>query len=384
MKLDRVVNLGEFRALAKARLPRLVFDYIDGGADDEAGIARNRAAFERHCLLPRYLSGVDRPDPGAALFGRAHALPFGIAPVGLAGFARPGADAMMARAAVEADIPFVMSGAATISVEALAKIAPRHAWFQLYTARDRRVTEDILRRARDAGIEVLVLTVDMPVHANRERDIRNGMTAPPTPTPAAILDMLFHPAWLVGLIRHGAPRFENWAPYAGVDNPTAKQITAFFSTQVPFTQTWHDLDAFRRLWPGKLVLKGILHPEDARRAQAQGMDGVILSNHGGRQLDSAPAPLDMLPAVRRAVGPTFALMLDSGIRRGSDIVKARALGADFTFIGRPAMFATAAAGEAGTRKAIALLRREIELILAQIGCPRLAEIDSSFLADGRL
>ena len=375
------INIEDLRQLARRRIARIVFDYIDGGVEDEAGLLRNREAFSRWRLVPHYLQDISRRQQTASLFGRDYASPFGIAPTGLAAFAHPGADLLLAQAAAEANVPFIMSGAATASIEQVMAVAPRHAWFQLYVSRETAVTEDLIRRAAAAGVETLVLTVDVPVHSKRERDWRNGFVPPVKPSMSCVLDMLCHPRWLAGLLRHGLPRFENWAPYAG-DKASARDIAAYFTSQIPFTQTWFDLERIRRVWTGKLVLKGVLAPTDALRALDCGVDGVIVSNHGGRQLDCAPAPLEMLPAIRAAVAGQMTVMLDGGIRRGSDILKAWALGADFTFVGRPALYGVAADGLPGAQRALQILQQEIDPTLAQLGCADLGMLTGVLLREG--
>lgn len=376
--IQNAVHIDDLRKLAQQHLPRLVFDYIAGGAEDEFGLARNTNAFQAVQLLPRYLVDVSQRDQTTTLLGRSYGAPFGIGPTGLAGFARPGADLMLADAAVAANIPFVLSGAGTASIEAAAKRAPEHTWYQLYVSRDAHITADLVRRARDVGIQTLMLTVDVPVHGKRERDIRNGFVPPVHPTPSALLNMLGHPRWLLDMLRHGLPRFENWAPYAG-EGATAKEVGAFFASQIPFTQTWRDLDTLRQLWPGKLVIKGILHPADAQRALDAGADGIIVSNHGGRQLDSAPTALDVFPAIRAKLGQRLALMLDGGVRRGADVVKARALGADFVWLGRATLYGVAAGGQAGAARAVAILRNEIDTTMAQMGVARMADVNADCL-----
>lgn len=375
------VNIGDLRRQAQQRLPRIVFDYIDGGVEDESGLQRNCQAFERWRLVPHYLTDISQRSQRTRLFGRDYASLFGIAPTGLAGFARPGADLLLARAAAAADLPFIMSGAATASIEQVAAVAPRHSWFQLYVSRETRITDDLIRRAADAGVETLVLTVDVPVHSKRERDWRNGFVPPVKPSLACIADMLRHPGWLADLLRNGLPRFENWAPYVG-DAAGAREIAAFFASQIPFTQTWQDLERIRQRWHGKLVLKGVLAPRDAVEAQRLGIDGLIISNHGGRQLDAAPAALEMLPPIRAALGQGMTLMLDGGVRRGSDVLKAWALGADFVFIGRPALYGVAADGLAGASRALDILMQEIDLTLAQLGCADLATLTGEYLREG--
>jgi L-lactate dehydrogenase (cytochrome)/(S)-mandelate dehydrogenase len=273
--------------MAKRRLPRIVYDFIEGGVEDELGIARNEASFDRERLVPRYLVDVSKRDQSCDLFDRKYASPFGVSATGLAALFRPGADLILAEAAAAANIPFMMSGVSTASIEAAAKVAPTHSWYQLYVARDHEITLDLIRRVRDAGFGTLVLTVDVPVSSKRERNLRNGFALPPKLSAATMLDALTHPGWIAGYLRHGMPRFENWTPYARA-NSTTPQINAFAAKQAPAsTVTWEHLEEFRQLWPRHLVVKGILHRDDAIRAAAIGVDGIIVSNHGGRQLDQA-------------------------------------------------------------------------------------------------
>ena len=379
MRTDKAVNIDDLRRLAKRHLPRMCFDFIEGGLEDEIGIARNAAAFERHRLVPRYLVDVAKRDQSASLFGRSYALSFGIAPTGLAGLFRRGADLMLAEAAREADIPFIMSGASTATIEAAARIAPEHTWYQLYGARDMKVSEDMIRRARDAGLSTLVHTVDVPIGSKRERNIRNGFIRPYKLKPSIVLDGLTHPAWLVDYLRHGGmPMFENWAPYAR-PGASRNEVADFLASQTPSIQTWRELEAYRRLWPRKLVVKGIMHIDDARRAAEMGVDGIMVSNHGGRQLDRAPSPLEVLLQITQAVGNRVSIMFDSGIRRGSDIVIARCLGARFVFVGRATLYGCAAGGVEGVKRAIDILRDEVDRVLAQIGCPSLDQLGPDWL-----
>jgi L-lactate dehydrogenase (cytochrome)/(S)-mandelate dehydrogenase len=381
MKLENAVNIEDLHRMAKRRLPKIAFDFIEGGVEDELGISRNEAAFRRYRLMPRYLVDVNKRDQSAKLFDRVYASPFGISPTGAAGLFRPGADLMLAESAAGANIPFVMSGASTASMEKAAGVAPTHTWYQLYVARDPKISEDLIRRARDAGLGTLVLTVDVPVGAKRERNIRNGFSRPLKMTWQTKLEALTHPGWLMEYMRTGTPLIENWAPYAGA-GADADQVADFVAHQMPSIPTWEDLEKFRKLWPRHLVVKGILHPDDARRAADIGVDGIIVSNHGGRQLDRAPASLEALPAIRKAVGDRVTIMLDSGVRRGADILIALALGARFVFCGRATLYGAAAGGIPGVRKAISILRSEIDLTMAQIGCPSLDQLDASFLVDG--
>jgi len=379
LNLNRAINIEDLRKMAKRRLPRIAYDFIEGGVEDELGIARNEASFDRQRLVPRYLVDVSHRDQSCDLFDRRYASPFGVSATGLAALFRPGADLMLAEAAAAANLPFMMSGMSTASIEAAAKVAPSHSWYQLYVAREREITLDLIRRVREAGFGTLVLTVDVPVSSKRERNLRNGFALPPKLTAATILNALRHPGWVAGYLRHGMPRFENWAPYARANSSTA-QINAFAAKQAPASSvTWKDLEELRRLWPRHLVVKGILHRDDAIRAAEIGVDGIIVSNHGGRQLDQAPAPLEVLPGIREAVGDKVTLIVDGGVRRGADIVMALCHGARFVMVGRATLYGAAAGGVEGVRKAIGILREEIDLILGQIGCPNVAELDQSFL-----
>ncbi|HVB81456.1 MAG TPA: alpha-hydroxy acid oxidase [Candidatus Binataceae bacterium] len=378
MNVHNAVNIDDLRRLARRRLPRIVFDFIEGGVEDERCLVANETSFARHRLVPRYLVEVGRRDQSAALFGHSYASPFGIAPTGLAALFRADADLMLARAAAAANIPFIMSGASTASLEAAAQVAPAHTWYQLYASREKKISEDLIRRARDAGLGTLVLTVDVPVPAKRERNVRNGFELPLKLKWSKSLEALMHPLWIAGYLRRGIPRFDNWAPYAE-PGASAKAIAAFVARQIPCSVTWRDLENFRRLWPRHLVVKGIMHPDDAVRAAQIGIDGIMVSNHGGRQLDRAPAPLEMLPAICAAVADKVTVMLDSGVRRGADILTAMCLGARFVFVGRATLYGAAAGGPAGVQRAIEILRREIDLVMGQIGCPNLAGLGSGFL-----
>lgn len=378
MRIERAINIEDLRRMAKRRLPRIAFDYIEGGVEDERCLERNEASFARYRLTPRYLMDVSRRDQSRMLFEHKYDSPFGIAPTGLAGLFRSGADLMLAQAASAANMPFVMSGASTATMEAAAAIAPSSTWYQLYAARDPKISEDMIRRASDCGLSTLVVTVDIPVNSKRERNLRNGFGLPLKLTPSIIADGLTHPKWLAEYLRHGMPRFENWSPYAE-KNSTASTINLIFGKQTPATLTWIEIEKFRQWWPRKLVLKGILHPDDAARAVQLGVDGIWVSNHGGRQLDRAPSSVEAFPAIRAAVGGKATLMLDSGIRRGSDIVTALCLGAQFVFVGRATLYGAAAGGAPGVHKAIDILRDEIDRVMAQLGCASLQQLDERYL-----
>jgi len=378
MRFEDAINIDDLRKCAKRHAPKIIFDFIEGGVEDEDGIARNERAFREQQIVPRYLVDVSVREQTTKLFGREYGSPFGISPTGIAGLFRPGADLMLARAARSANIPFIMSGAATASIEELGQLAPEHGWYQLYVAKDKAISEDMIRRSDEAGLSTLVVTVDVPVHPKRERNVRNGFSRPLNLSWLTKLDALRYPKWLAGYLEQRTPLFSNWAPYAPPGS-SPDQVADFVSGQTAAPFDWKDLERFRELWPRKLVLKGIMHPADAERARELGVDGLIVSNHGGRQLDRAPAPLHVLPAIQRAVGEEMPLMLDSGVRRGIDAIIARCFGARMVFVGRATLYGAVAGGVAGARRAIGFLRDEIDLNLGQMGCPRFDDLGPEFL-----
>lgn len=366
MNVTDAINFEDLRRMAKRHLPRIAFDYIEGGVDDEEGLDHNQDAFSRQRLIPRYLNDVAERPQATRLFGRDYAAPFGIAPTGLAELFRPGADLMMTQAAKAADIPFVLSCVGSATIEEFGRAAPDHGWLQLYPARDRSISHDMMRRAHDAGVSTLVVTVDVPVQPKRERNLRNGFNRPRQMSWATRFEAFRHPRWLAGYLRHGTPMLSIWAPYAPA-GATAYQVADFVGENLPAPLSWKEVEEFRRLWPGSLVLKGIMHPDDATRAAEAGVDGIMVSNHGARQLDRCPSPLEVLPAIAAAVGERMTVMLDSGVRRGSDVLIALCLGAEFVFLGRPTLYGAAVGGQAGAAHAIELMRTEIDIVMAQSG-----------------
>jgi (S)-mandelate dehydrogenase len=380
MNIRSAHNLDDIRELARRKLPRIAFDFIDGGVDDELCMRRNREAFQRWRLMPRYLVDVSRRDQSTTLLGRRYASPFGISPTGLAGLFRPDADRMLARAAAKADIPFLLSSAANGALEDIVKEAPDNVWFQMYCTTDEKINDDLVRRAAKAGVRVLTVSVDVPVNSNRERNRRNGFTRPLRMTPSVMLDAMAHPAWVLRYLRAGGiPMMQNWQPYAPA-GASAPQVADMYGTLTPAPMVqWGHLQRIRESWSGPMVVKGLLHPEDARKAARMGVDALVISNHGGRQLDVAPSPLEVLPAIRAAVGDDVELILDSGVRRGSDIVIARCLGAKFAIFGRPTLFGAAAAGEEGIARVIQLVRNEIDMVMAQIGCSSFDALNPGYL-----
>jgi (S)-mandelate dehydrogenase len=382
MRMKQAINFDDIRVLAQKRLPRIAFDFIDGGVDGEAGLERNRAAFDRYKLLPRYLIDVANRSQAVKLFGHDYASPFGISPMGIAGFFRPGADLMLARAAARFDVPYIMSSASCDSIEAAMAEAPKTTWFQIYGTRDPHITLDLVRRAKALGVRVLLMTVDTPVMGKRERNIRNGFRRPMKMTPSVILQGLSRPGWTYGYLTNGGiPTMENWRPYAPA-GANAGAIADLYGEQTPApAQTWSIFEQVRKAWDGPLVVKGVMHPADALKCLELGANGVMISNHGGRQLDSAPGSIDMLPAIADAVGGRMEVLIDSGFRRGSDVGKALCLGAKAAFFGRPAMFGVAADGETGAGEVINIMRQEISLLMGQLGWTDLDKAGRDSLVD---
>jgi (S)-mandelate dehydrogenase len=388
MGIARTINIEDIRLLAKRRLPRITFDFADGGVEDETALARNRDAFQRYRLVPRYLIDVSARSQATTLFGRRYASPFGIAPMGVTGFFRPGADLMLARAAAEADVPYIMSSASCDRLEDAVAIAPETTWFQLYGTKNPRINEDLVQRAQNAGVPVLIFTLDTPVMAKRERNMRNGYRRPMKMTAGVILQGLAAPAWTWRYLRSGGiPLMQNWQPYAA-PGATANEVANLFGSETPApAQTWAVLEAIRKQWRGPLVAKGVLHPADAKHCADIGVDGIIVSNHGGRQLDSVPSPMDMLPSIVSEVRGRTEILIDGGFRRGSDIVKALCLGANAALFGRPAIFGAAAAGPAGAKRVLDIFRGEIDLVMGQMGATGVEQLGPEHLFDtglGRL
>jgi (S)-mandelate dehydrogenase len=370
MRWDQAVNIEDLRAIAKRRLPRFVFDYVDGGAEDERTLANNRDAFARLRFAPRTLVDVSRRDASVQLLGGPAAMPAIVGPTGLNGLAWRDGDLALAKAATKAGLPFAMSTVSMSLVEDIAREAPGRLWLQAYVFAERAITDGIMQRAFDAGFECVVLTSDFPVAGKRERDLRSGLLPKQEFTPATRLDMLMHPRWLATVATR-RPRFVNIERELG----PGRNVNAFVGHGMFDPRfCWDDLKRFRDRWPRKLLLKGLLRADDAERALAAGVDGIVLSNHGGRQLDGAISGLDALPDVARAVGGRIPLLVDGGVRRGSDIAKAVTLGAEGVLLGRAPVYGLAAGGEAGAARALAILADEFDRTLALTGCPDVAAL----------
>ena len=380
MSMRFAASASDYRALAQRRLPRFLFDYVDGGAGDEGTLAANVADLAALHLRQRVLVDVDHVDTSAVLAGEACAMPLALAPIGLGGLTARRGEVQAVRAANAAGVPFTLS---TVGICPLAEVAAASSapfWFQLYMIRDRGVIEALLARAWEAGCRTLVFTVDLPIPGLRHRDVRNGMNA--TGARVALLrasQVLARPGWIWDVALRGKPlRF-------GCLNeqvPNARNLNAFktwVDAQFDASVTWRDIQWLRRCWKGRLLLKGVLDVEDARQAVGVGADGIVVSNHGGRQLDSVAASIAKLPAIVHAVGRQTEVLVDGGIRSGTDVFKALALGARGVLIGRPWVWALAAAGEPGLRTYLASVQRELRLAMMLTGTTRIADINGRHL-----
>lgn len=361
------LRINDFRAQARRRLPRFVFDYVDGGAEDEHCLRSNADDLAALRLLPNCLKDTTQIDTTVNVFGQTWARPLGIAPVGFNGLVRPQGDVLLARAAASQGVPFVLSTASNERLETVRAAAPDAVqWMQLYVMSDRAIAEQIVRRAAAAKFDALVLTVDVPVSGMRERDLRNGFKLPFRPGLGTLWDLASHPAWSLGMAFSGSPSFVNLSD--STDAAASAQVqAALLARAMDRSLVWDSLAWLRQLWSGPLLLKGVLHRQDAARAVNAGVDGIVVSNHGGRQLDAAPSTISVLQGVVDAVDDKIPVFVDSGFRRGSDVLKALSLGARSVFVGRPAVWGLAANGEAGARDALALIGSEIERTLALLG-----------------
>lgn len=371
--MAKPVNVADYRALAKKRLPRIVFDYLDGGAEDELGLERNRQGFEQILFRPRRLVDVSQRSMSIDLLGKRIPAPMVIAPTGLNGIFWPDGDIEVAKAAARFGIPFVLSTASTSSIEDVARASDGQFWFQLYVVH-RRLAELLVSRAQNAGCTTLILTTDVGVNGKRERDLRNGFGLPMKYTWKTVMDGVLHPRWSWRLLTRGMPQLANFASQQSQD---AEMQAALLKRQMDASFSWIDLARLRDMWPHKLLVKGLIREDELARCAALGVDGVILSNHGGRQLDSAVSPIQVL--ANAACVTSLPSFVDSGIRRGADIVKAMALGAGAVFLGRATLYGLAARGQEGVLEVLNLLKSEIDTTLAQIGCPDINDLSRDYL-----
>ena len=378
MGIEDATSIADLRERARRRLPRVIFDYLDGGAEDEVTLAENRAAFRRYVFVPRVLRGSASCDLSVTLFGDAVRVPWVVGPTGLNGLMWHEADLALARDAERAGAIFTLSTASNVALEALAAIGGVK-WFQLYPLGDRRVWHRLVERASEAGFRALIVTIDSLLPGNRERDKRHRFAHQITFTPRVVLDGLAHPGWLAGVwLRGGAGGLGNLQEIVGASASSADLADYMRKMKRP-DLSWDDLAWIRRQWNGAFVVKGLLAPDDAVRALRIGADGIVVSNHGGRQLDGAIATLDALPPIVDVVGDKMTVMIDGGFRRGSDIAKALALGAKAILLGRATLYGVAAAGERGAARALSIVREETERVLALVGCTNARTLSATSL-----
>jgi isopentenyl diphosphate isomerase/L-lactate dehydrogenase-like FMN-dependent dehydrogenase len=369
----KALNVAAMRELARRALPRAVFDFADGGAEDETTLRRNERAFADWAMVPRPLNGAAERDLSVELFGRRLSMPLLIGPTGLSGLFWPGGEIAAARAAAASGTAYCLSHASVCTIEAMAATGAAPRWMQIFVYRDRGFTREFVERAQAAGYHALVLTIDNQLLGNRERDLRNGFTIPPRFRPLDVAAMATKLPWMMRMARE-LPRI-TFANYVKPGEPSdVGAIAGRMGAILDPGLSWRDVEWLRGLWKGPLLLKGVLHPAEAAAALARGVDGVIVSNHGGRQLDGAAATLDALPAVVAAVEAKIPVLLDGGVRRGADVVKALALGASACLIARPQLWGLAVAGEAGVAHVLESLRREIDRVMGLIGAARVGDL----------
>jgi len=370
MNASRATSVHDLRRMARARLPRAVFDFVDGAACDERSARANVDDYGAVRFVPRLLRDVSRTSVATTLLGAPAAAPIAIAPTGLATMVHPDADRVLAREAARAGIPFVLSTAAGTTLEAVAEVGDGRRWFQLYVFRDRAITERLIERAEAAGYDALVLTVDVPVVGKRDRDRRNGFTVPLRLTPATLLDFALHPRWCLDLARHGMPTMRNYELGDLGGRSHAEVVGALYDPSL----TWEALAWLRARWKGPLLIKGLLALDDVLRAADHGVEAVVVSNHGGRQIDGTSSTIRALADWGPQAAARVPLLVDGGVRRGSDVVAALALGAQGVLIGRPGLYAVGAGGAPAVGRMLATLVEEMHLTLAHLGAASIAEL----------
>ncbi len=369
----KLINVEDYRRQAKRTLPRIIFDYLEGGAEDERGLNHNRTIFDQFRLKPKRLVDISQRDISCKIFNKKWDAPFAIAPTGLNSSLWPYADRILAKSAAKANIPFMLSTASNMSIEAVAKSCDGEKWFQLYVVHQELAVK-MVQRALSAGYTTLIITLDVGVNGYRERDIRNGFAIPLKFSPSLILDGMMHPGWSIRFLSQGMPKLAN---FVSSEAHSLEVQNALLKRQMDTTFNLESLKKIRDLWPHTLLVKGLVRQEDALKAIEAGADGVILSNHGGRQLDCSISPMETLYEVSQTIEQP--VLIDSGFRRGSDIVKALCLGANMVCLGRATLYGLAANGEAGVDDVIQLLKQDVDRTLAQIGCPSITQLNKDYL-----
>jgi L-lactate dehydrogenase (cytochrome) len=369
----------DLRRLAMRRAPRAIFDYVDRGSYEETTLRANRAEFDALKLRQRVMIDVDRRSLATTMVGRPVSMPVGLAPTGLTGILHPNGEILAARAALAAGIPFTLSTVSICSIEAVRAAVEQPFWFQLYVMRDRDFAASLIERAKAAQCSALMLTADLQIQGQRHRDIKNGLTVPPKLTLGNCLDVVARPRWALGMLGTRHRNFGNLAGFIPGGGKGLTTLSQWIASQFDPTLSWKDVAWVRSLWPGKLIVKGILDPDDARAAVDAGADAVVVSNHGGRQLDSAPAAICVLPQVVAAIGERCEVWFDSGVRSGQDVLKALALGARATLIGKAFLYGLGAMGERGVATALELIRRELDVSMALTGTRDVREVGPQVL-----
>ncbi len=374
MAKEKYPSVADLEKRARRRIPFYAWEFLNSGTGIEECLDRNRSALQQISLVPRFLKGDFTPQIKTKLFGTDYNAPFGIAPVGLSSLIWPKTENILAKTAAKYRIPYTLSMVANQSPETIGPITDGMGWFQLYPPRDEEVRKDLLKRVSNSGFTTLVVTADVPTSSVRERQIRAGLSIPLKITPLTLYRSAIRPRWLLETLIAGQPRFRTMEKYVGASQ--MGQVVRYFGQNLEGTLSWDYLARTRDEWRGPLVLKGVLHPEDARQAAGAGVDGIVVSNHGGRQLDGAPAPIDMLPEIAAAVGDRTSILFDSGVRNALDIARAIALGADFVLLGRAYIFGVGALGKRGGDHTADILLDELENVMTQLGCENLEELSN--------
>lgn len=374
--------ISDLRDLARRRVPRAFFEYADSGSYSEETLRANRTDLEAIKLRQRILIDVDRRDLSTTIVGEKASLPVALAPIGLCGMQHGDGEILAAKAANEAGVPFTLSTMSVCSIEQVAEATGKPFWFQVYVIRDRAFIEDLIRRARAAKCSALVLTLDLQILGQRHRDIKNGLTVPPQIRLSNLIDIATKPRWALSILQGRSKTFGNLAGHVkGMEN--VNSLAQWTASQFDPTLSWKDVAWIRKLWPGKLILKGVMDVEDAKLAAKSGADALVVSNHGGRQLDGAASSISMLPQIADAVGKDIEVMFDGGVRSGQDIMRALALGAKSCMIGRAYVYGLGAAGQAGVARAIDILRNELDVTMALCGVSKVSEIGPQVIVGGR-